>query len=56
MLWGPATLFKRRAQVVCDYCVLRTKAYYNDLANCGTPDNNKLLDAVNAWNKRVDKS
>lgn len=53
---GPATLFKLRAQVVCDYCGLRTKAYYDDLVNCGTPDNDTLLNAVNAWNKRVDKS
>ena len=53
---GPATLFKSRAQVVCDYCGLRTKAYYDDLVNCGMPDNNTLSDAVNAWNKRVDKS
>ena len=53
---GPATLFKLRAQVVCDYCGLRTKAYYDNLVNCGTPDNNTLLNAVNAWNKRVDKS
>ena len=56
MLWGTATLFKWRAQVVCDYCGLRTKAYYDNLVNCGTPDNNTLLNAVNAWNKRVDKS
>lgn len=53
---GPATLFKLRAQVICDYCGLRTKAYYDNLVNCGMPDNNMLLDAVNAWNKRVDKS
>ena len=56
MLWGTATLFKWRAKVVCDYCGLRTKAYYDNLVNCGTPDNNKLLNAVNTWNKRVDKS
>lgn len=53
---GPATLFKFRAQVICDYCGLRTKAYYDNLVNSGMPDNNMLLDAVNAWNKRVDKS
>ena len=56
MLWGTATLFKWRAQVVCDYCGQRTKAYYDNLVNCGTPDNNTLLNAVNAWNKRVDKN